>query len=470
MKKLLLASLLATSIFTFAYFQIDVDNATYLADKGVITTQSTTTGYRLNDNITRAEVVAIALKVKWIQAPGSYKCKKYFSDTVQNDWICRAIEIAADNWLVSKENKKFRPQDKITRSEALAMLMKAGNVVLLSDEEFYKSRTEMFKAVSHVNYDKEFGSSIVWIQKLMLTAFQKVPDIYLPYASECFCAFWPGKLASRAEVFDFAKNILSLNSDSALAGISFELKNNPEVWVSPDEPIILYLKKWNLKTEVDRGYIENPLLIWKFLIYDWSSTGGKMKKIFDTNSNEIIDAVVWWKVDNAQKYIFGCSGAGGSSCSIFSLEKWRVVYANSSPEDSGKVWTDMKYLWNWKFQIIDEDQTIINVDISKARTNYEKEELWAYILSLYYWRINQSSLHSAYAMRSPAWVSYETFRSWYNSDISLLTQSGTLKALWDNTYEFLIESIQGQKTEMYKIKSKVNLENFTIENISSVKL
>ena len=57
MKKLLLSSLVATSIFAFAYTQVDVDNANYLANKNIITQQSTAAGYRLDDTITRAELV-----------------------------------------------------------------------------------------------------------------------------------------------------------------------------------------------------------------------------------------------------------------------------------------------------------------------------------------------------------------------------------------------------------------------------
>jgi hypothetical protein len=64
MKKILLSSLLVTSIFAFAYTQNDVGNANYLANKSIITKQSDETKYRLNDTITRAEVVAITLKIK----------------------------------------------------------------------------------------------------------------------------------------------------------------------------------------------------------------------------------------------------------------------------------------------------------------------------------------------------------------------------------------------------------------------
>lgn len=128
MKKILLSSFTLASIAVFAYTQTDVDNATYLAGKGIITTQSTTAGYRLDDTITRAEVAGIALKLRGTTLPEGYTCKRYFGDTIRNDWICRAVELAADAGLVSRTNTKFRPQDKITRAEALVMLMRANGL------------------------------------------------------------------------------------------------------------------------------------------------------------------------------------------------------------------------------------------------------------------------------------------------------------------------------------------------------
>lgn len=68
MKKLILP-FLVISILAFGYTQVDVDNATYLANKGIITQQSTTAGYRLDDTITRAEVAGIALKLRGTTFP-----------------------------------------------------------------------------------------------------------------------------------------------------------------------------------------------------------------------------------------------------------------------------------------------------------------------------------------------------------------------------------------------------------------
>lgn len=48
----------------FGYTSVDVSNATFLANENLIVKQSTNAKYRLDDTITRAEVVGIALKIK----------------------------------------------------------------------------------------------------------------------------------------------------------------------------------------------------------------------------------------------------------------------------------------------------------------------------------------------------------------------------------------------------------------------
>ena len=65
MKKFLSLLVLFVSVFpVLAYTQIDIDNASFLATEGIIVTQSSASGYRLDATITRAEVMGIALKMK----------------------------------------------------------------------------------------------------------------------------------------------------------------------------------------------------------------------------------------------------------------------------------------------------------------------------------------------------------------------------------------------------------------------
>ena len=129
MKKLLISSLVITSVFVFAYTPKGVENANFLAGKGLITEQSDPKNYRLDDYITRAELVGISLKLKGTTLPENYQCKKYFIDVTANDWVCRAVEIAADEGLISRTNITFIPQRYISRSESLAIILKASGLL-----------------------------------------------------------------------------------------------------------------------------------------------------------------------------------------------------------------------------------------------------------------------------------------------------------------------------------------------------
>lgn len=205
MKKFLLSSFVITSVFAFWYTQIDINNANYLSDKWIITSQPTTTGYRLDDTITRAEVAGIALKLRGTTFPEWYICKKYFSDVTSNDWICRAVEMAADAGFVSRTNTTFRPQDKITRAEALSIMIKAG-WLSVNNISGYTSGTEGVISDTQIQWQREvfnIGFSLNIINKSSLKTEILTGEMgWLKYY------FYPDRDATRAEVFGFAKNIL----------------------------------------------------------------------------------------------------------------------------------------------------------------------------------------------------------------------------------------------------------------------
>lgn len=49
-------------------------------------------------------------------------------------WACPIVEYAADSGLISRENAYFRPEEYITNSEALAIMMKSAGVPILEYE------------------------------------------------------------------------------------------------------------------------------------------------------------------------------------------------------------------------------------------------------------------------------------------------------------------------------------------------
>lgn len=64
MKKLIFITLFIMYNFSFGYTKVDLSNAEFLVQKGIITAQISDVNYRLDDQITRAEVIGIALKIK----------------------------------------------------------------------------------------------------------------------------------------------------------------------------------------------------------------------------------------------------------------------------------------------------------------------------------------------------------------------------------------------------------------------
>ena len=139
MKKILLLSLLS-SLIAWGYTQNDVNHANYLAQGNIVVDQSSDpTKYRLDDSILRQEIIGMMMKShKGPFLLQDYVCKGYYSDAIFNPqhrdaWVCRAAEMAADVGIISRENKRLRPRDSVTRAEALAMIVKTSGMELNPD-------------------------------------------------------------------------------------------------------------------------------------------------------------------------------------------------------------------------------------------------------------------------------------------------------------------------------------------------
>jgi len=117
---------------SFASYSAVVDNKTELesanslAEQGIINNHvNDPENYNLNDNVLRQEIAAVA---RWVAGlPKKGRCDNEFkdlTDTKPNTWACRNVEVLVDNDLIAK-NDYFRPEDKITKSETIAMLIKS---------------------------------------------------------------------------------------------------------------------------------------------------------------------------------------------------------------------------------------------------------------------------------------------------------------------------------------------------------
>lgn len=122
MKKLALFVVLSFwfLLSVYAYNSTDTQSANYLAGKGYIVDNSANPDeYRLEDNITRKEIMKVIAKLGWVTP--AEKCDGKFTD-VSDDWGCKYIEWALGQGIIAA-NTNFRPDDNITKAEAMKMIM-----------------------------------------------------------------------------------------------------------------------------------------------------------------------------------------------------------------------------------------------------------------------------------------------------------------------------------------------------------
>ncbi len=219
--------LILCPLLACAYTSTDISNASYLADAGLIVQQSSEAEYRLNNRITRAEAIGTALKLKWISLPENYQCRKYFSDVTKNDWICRAIELAADNGIISRANIKARPQDSITRAESLAIMIQASLYPIQKPrrvEQTDWSIWSLYEDVKHLGFTQ-------WQADLLDSgidckifnwgiACEDGADFNTAVAN-----FRPNIPAARAEVFGFVRNIIEANKNTSIVQLLYLNEN-----------------------------------------------------------------------------------------------------------------------------------------------------------------------------------------------------------------------------------------------------
>lgn len=160
-----------------------------LSTAGIINTQNSEIGYRLGDNITRAEMAKIAVKLAESDA---VECTgEVYSDVTSSlGDLCGFIESAADAGIVSTINAKFRPTDLVTRAEMVKMLLAARGVV----------PTDVSAGFADV--DSSFGDLEGYINAAVEVTLIKSGT-----------SFRPNQNASRGEAFKVAAGAYALDMD-----------------------------------------------------------------------------------------------------------------------------------------------------------------------------------------------------------------------------------------------------------------
>ncbi|USN58873.1 MAG: S-layer homology domain-containing protein [Candidatus Peribacteria bacterium] len=183
MKKILasmvVCSLTIASTFAMTFETMsEVDSANFLASEGIIADQSANTDlYRLGDTITRKETMKIVMKLHGSEVKDT--CEGKFSD-VPADWGCKYIEAALNAGLIAG-NATFRPDDNITKTEAMKLILKAKGVEKTQEtenwQEDYMMTAYEYGIIEEKYYDYNADSKRGWIFQTATSTVKKEVEI-----------------------------------------------------------------------------------------------------------------------------------------------------------------------------------------------------------------------------------------------------------------------------------------------------
>ncbi len=117
-----------------------LESANKLASLGVIVDNSANpANYRLGDSITRGEMAKVTMKLS--EQDVVDVCEWKFADLTSADWACKYAEAGLANGYFAA-NTTFRPQDNVTKVEALKMVMQARGVAKSSNADWMAAYVE----------------------------------------------------------------------------------------------------------------------------------------------------------------------------------------------------------------------------------------------------------------------------------------------------------------------------------------
>lgn len=195
-----------------AYTANDISNANYLADQGIIKNWSSNPEmYKLDSYISRAGVIGILMKMTGV--PVNATCRGDFVDvarsTINEEWICRIIETAGDYGYINAQRsvpmsmRKVRPNEHITHSESVGILMKAFNDTGAWAGYAYYWDANFPNEGDTVGYKDAYNFGAPWQAAIMYSYIRKVVKNDLALRSDPLV----NEYAQLKEVFSFAREI-----------------------------------------------------------------------------------------------------------------------------------------------------------------------------------------------------------------------------------------------------------------------
>ncbi|EKE29353.1 MAG: hypothetical protein ACD_2C00186G0003 [uncultured bacterium (gcode 4)] len=232
--------------------------------------------FRPNSPITRAEFLAIVMKALDVKLDESLT-KTNFKD-IPEVWMIKYIEKAWDYWIKGQTingELRFRPNDPISRAEAMAILL---NIAWIAPSEMTDSSFSDIPAtwmISYLEKVKELG--IAWWQVISWTL-----------------KFRPNDSLSRAEATRVLKKTLGVKN---MKTYTIEITSS---WVSPQT---ITINKWDKVNFINKDSAPHWPASWMHPVHT-GYPGSDIKKCWTPEQSKIFDACKWLAKDEAFTFIF----------------------------------------------------------------------------------------------------------------------------------------------------------------------
>ncbi len=180
MKKIwiVFAYLVCISIWNAAEVQdsnvTELQAANFLAAQNIIVDKSyNPQEYELSTPIQRKAVMKIVMKLSWKYVPD--KCTGEFID-VPDAWPCKYIESALREWYITA-NPTFRPDDNITKTEAMKLVLKSKSISKFVDsgnwQQDYMSTAFQYGIITTKYFDYDALATRWWIFQIATATIKK---------------------------------------------------------------------------------------------------------------------------------------------------------------------------------------------------------------------------------------------------------------------------------------------------------
>lgn len=189
MKKIIAVIILFffSSSLVSAVLQDPIDAADFLANKGIIQSPNPNNEmlgilknefYRLESPISRQEVMKIIGNLSNDTIVD--QCSWVFSD-VTSGWGCKYIEWALGKEYIAK-NPTFRPEDNITKTEAIKLVFKVKQVIKSQNtsnwQEDYMETAYKYKIIDNKYTDYNTDATRGWIFQIVTSMLEQEVEIF----------------------------------------------------------------------------------------------------------------------------------------------------------------------------------------------------------------------------------------------------------------------------------------------------